>query len=192
MDHHCRWLNNCVGFENRKFFMLVLLYSFVLCIICLVFSIYPIFIFSKEIYNGNFTVLWNLIVICIGYLFLFVFFFIMICFLKYHFDLIQKNKTTLEVMDEFRGNIPNYHYNLGNDFNWKFVFGKNKYLWYFPVNDLMGDGTVFVRKSKYANKDNIYESYVTKEEYYEDSQIAENFIKKGKIKKEFEEEVKIY
>ena len=42
MDHHCPWINNCVGMLNMKFFLQFLIYTFVFCtlvFICTIISL---------------------------------------------------------------------------------------------------------------------------------------------------------
>lgn len=150
MDHHCPWLNNCVGFNNRKVFILLITYAFALTIIGLIFSPYPIVMFIVELIQGNHTHLVQFIFSAIGYIFIWVFVFIIWAFIKYHFSLIEANQTTIEQLDEKRGNISTVSYDMGHDFNWKFVLGANKAFWWLPIDTgigaPMGDGVVISKK----------------------------------------------
>lgn len=44
-----------------------------------------------------------------------------------------------------------YSYDMGREWNWNFVFGKNKFFWFLPVDygtgGPIGDGTVFMKQN---------------------------------------------
>ena len=89
-------------------------------------------------------------------------------FLSYHFDLVSKNKTTIEHLDEKSGNIKDCNYDMGHEWNWQSVSGKTRACYYLPFDEgeaaPNGDGTVFM-KQYLTEKKSIQDE---EEAYYED------------------------
>ena len=166
MDHHCLFLDSCIGFHNYKFF-------FQFLIVNILMIIYNLVIVSIEIYvNKNFKseVLVNFIVfVVLSGLALFIF----IPTAIYHCSLISTNETTIErlTIDEYllgnstfannfqegplsQGSLLNNRkilnpYNLGMKENWKQVFGSRPIDWILPSFSSIGDGISFKK-----NEDN--------------------------------------
>ena len=151
MDHHCRkkylaWINNCVGFFNRKFFILLLFYV-VICTYFITASLFStvysklnqLILIEKRIptYKEGFL-LGSYLMNCILTVTLSFFF-------KFHLRLVLSNSTTIETMDKKVLNKTTF--DKGTYENWVQVFGSNPWLWAFPLfgssGKPIGDGVIW-------------------------------------------------
>lgn len=85
---------------------------------------------------------------------------IMCVFLDFHRQLIDKNSSTLENLEEKKQGPLSVSYDMGSEFNWCQVMGKNKWLWPIPYigseGKPNGDGVVFPKKES-NRRDSTYE-----------------------------------
>eukprot|EP01089_Gocevia_fonbrunei_P002150 TRINITY_DN12143_c0_g1_i1.p1 TRINITY_DN12143_c0_g1~~TRINITY_DN12143_c0_g1_i1.p1 ORF type:complete len:326 (-),score=16.98 TRINITY_DN12143_c0_g1_i1:65-1042(-) len=140
MDHHCKWINNCVGFENHKFFFLTLVYGLVCCfVVALLLLLRCIFVSPIENSHGdsfldfepwdwaNFGLMWLTAVLIglqtfsLGGMFFF------------HVFLISRHMTHVE-WHCCKGRSLGCDYNQGSILvNLKCLLGNNYLLWPIPV-----------------------------------------------------------
>jgi palmitoyltransferase len=53
MDHHCDFIDNCVGIKNQKFFINFLLFSIIYCIYVIGLIILKFIMFFINIFDTN-------------------------------------------------------------------------------------------------------------------------------------------
>ncbi len=170
MDHHCPWINNCVGFWNRKYFILLLVYALAI----------TYFVAFTMIYDFFQTIRWEIDAFYLSnteqdyeklvtYTFIQVFFvincgigFLLTFFTKFHVYLLNSNKTTIENLDK-KGRKFKSVYDIGSMRNFYQVFGANKYLWPLPLfsgsGKPLGDGIYWpTNMSDYESQIKKYQS----------------------------------
>ncbi|EPR63153.1 DHHC zinc finger domain-containing protein [Toxoplasma gondii ME49] len=158
MDHHCPWINNCVGFYNRKYFIQLLIYAIACLFFIFIHGFYFIFVESIRSTQTHPTALEHSVLsyepdasavavlkyvyVCLMLFFSMVLIFALIPFSRFHLNLVLKNSTTIENMDV--ANRDRNRYDLGVSRNIEQVFGSNPCCWFVPVqfaaNRPVGDG----------------------------------------------------
>ncbi|KAH9489645.1 Palmitoyltransferase zdhhc2 [Bulinus truncatus] len=148
MDHHCPWVNNCVGFHNYKYFLLFLFYSSVSIIYVIVTSSRFVidFFYSLHHYGLQTAVNGNQVLILVMVFVHILIGLALIPLVYLHRDLIAHNVTTLENSRPVGvyGTRPNFKtFDMGFQENFTQVFGENKLYWFFPIFTSLGDGMSF-------------------------------------------------
>ncbi|KAL1926868.1 hypothetical protein VTP01DRAFT_5198 [Rhizomucor pusillus] len=153
MDHHCPWVNNCVGFYNYKFFYLFILYASLVCVYVFAATLPP----TLDVLNGPMSIFgldfnWPVLVFVSGIFGLFL-----IPFTGFHTRQLLKNRTTIEFYEKanFRlGRVSNGRidimrsryfnpWDIGAKRNFIQVMGANPWKWFIPVGRPAGTGCQF-------------------------------------------------
>ncbi|KAI3507409.1 hypothetical protein L1887_22394 [Cichorium endivia] len=149
MDHHCVWMNNCVGHANYKVFFVFVVYAVLACLYSLILLLGSLTVDTQK--DGQQSEGSYRTVYVISGLLLIPLSMALGVFLGWHINLTIQNKTTIEYYEGVRamllaeqgGNVYSHPYDLGVYENLITVLGPNILCWVCPVSSYIGSGLRF-------------------------------------------------
>ncbi|KAF4365132.1 hypothetical protein CsatB_000793 [Cannabis sativa] len=156
MDHHCIWINNCVGHANYKAFFVFVVYAVIACIYSLILLVGSLTNDSQKDEDGGGSSFRTLYVI--SGIMLIPLSVALSVLLGWHIYLVLQNKTTIEYHEGVRamwlaekgGNVYSHPYDVGAFENLTTVLGPNIFCWICPTSGHIGTGLRFRTSSKFS------------------------------------------
>lgn len=154
MDHHCPWINNCVGYYNYKYFYLFITYALIILfwVSATSFLNFLRSVASEDVLDFGSPSF--LIVFC--WLYCTLFGVALGGFVTFHTYLLLQNFTTIELVEKrgspTRGKQYVHPWDRGARHNVEECLGTNPFLWMIPTRiGMRGNGVRFIPSDEYRD-----------------------------------------